>query len=456
LATSTPTPQRHERRREPRAKKHASLLSQTVEMPSFSAAKDTRGHSLFRSFGGRWVWRLFIGRMTSAGRWMLIPTVFLFAYASTSLTMQAYIPFCYVSALWALALIAPLFFKPRVKLTVQHAQHVVAGEIMPVEVEIEQLGWIGGHDLHVLPQQLPASIDAVETDGVPLPVLKKGERVRVVLRLICSHRGAFSMNGFRAETDFPFGMWRSYRVFERQRRLIVYPRFEPLERIDLPSSRRYQPGGVALAATIGESVEFVGNREYRAGDNIRDIDWRASARLNKPIVREYREEYLLRVAVVLDTQLPKFPSDVERQAFESAISVCASVSDWLARKEYVVDILAAGPDLYHLQAGRHLAFIDQILDILACVDSGPNDGFDRIEPELGQNLASIGAVICVFLDWDAARQKFAHTIRDLGAAMKIIIVRNAPCTLDPFTDEARLGSVHVVTSEEVTRGIDVI
>ena len=422
-------------------------------MPSFSAAKDTRGHSLFRSVVARMLWRLLTWRLTSAGRWMLIPTLFLFAYATTSLTLQAFIPFCYVAALWLFALLAPLFFKPRVKLTVNHADHVIAGETMQVEVEIEQLGTIGGHDLHVMPHGLPASIDPVEIDGVPLRPLRKGERTRVVLRLVCAHRGAFSMNGFRAETDFPFGMWRSFKVFERQRHLIVYPRFEPLGRMDIPATRRYQPGGVALASTIGESVEFVGNREFRSGDNIRDIDWRATARANKPIVREYREEYLLRVAVVLDTQLPQYPSDSERQAFESAISVCASVGDWLARMEYVVDILAAGPHLYHLQAGRNLAFIEQILDILACVESGTTDGFDGIEPELRDSIDSLGSVVCIFMDWNETRRKFAHTLRDLGTALKIIVVRNGPCTLDPFADEARLGSVRKVTSAEVKAGI---
>ena len=122
-----------------------------------------------------------------------------------------------------------------------------------MEVEVEQVGRIGGYDLHVMPHGLPASIDPVENDGVPLPSLKKGERASAVLGLICLQRGAFSMNGFRAETDFPFGMWRSFEVHERERHLIVYPRFHPLSRLDLPVGRRYQPGGVALASAIGES-----------------------------------------------------------------------------------------------------------------------------------------------------------------------------------------------------------
>lgn len=453
-ATGKRSPSRRiERRREPRPIKHTSYLSQSVQMPSFSAAKDTRGHQVFRSAGARFIWRFLTWRLTSAGRWMLIPTIFLFAYTSASSNFQSFIPFSFVLALWVIALFAPLLFKPRVNLAVRHAQQVFAGEVMPVEVEVEQLGRVGGYDLHILAHGLPASIDALEGDGVPLPPLKRGQRARVTLGLVCAHRGAFTMNGFRAETDFPFGIWRSFQVHERERRLIVYPRFERLARLDIPAGRRYQPGGVALASPVGDSMEYAGNREYRSGDNVRDIDWCATGRLNKPIVREYREEYLLRVAVVLDTQIPRWPSEPQRHAFESAISICASIGEYLSRIEYIVDILAAGPTLYHFVAGRSLAYIDQILEILACIDSLPEEGFNQVEPELREHLDSISSVACVFLDWNETRRNFVHNLRDRGAGVKVVIVRSEPCTLDPRQDEDRLGPIRIVSPGEVDAGL---
>ena len=50
-----------------------------------------------------------------------------------------------------------------------------------------------------------------------------------------------------------------------------------------------------MASNIGESFEYLGNRDYREGDNPRDMDWRATARAQAPIVREWVEEYMLRV-----------------------------------------------------------------------------------------------------------------------------------------------------------------
>jgi uncharacterized protein (DUF58 family) len=169
-------------------------------------------------------------------------------------------------------------------------------------------------------------------------------------------------------------------------------------------------------------------------------------------VREYREEYFLRVAVIMDTFVPKNASPERAEAFEHAVSLAASVSDCMARQEYLVDLFAAGPSLYHLTTGRSLAYLDQILDILACVESSTTEPFDTIEPELMSNLARISTVICVFLDWDDRRSAFVRKIAAQGSAMKIIIVRDGPCTIDPYADPGIASSVQVLTSDNCARG----
>jgi uncharacterized protein (DUF58 family) len=211
---------------------------------------------------------------------------------------------------------------------------------------------------------------------------------------------------------------------------------------------------VALASSLGESFEFIGNREYREGDNIRDIDWRATARLCRPIVREYRDEYYLRVAVVLDTHIPKGAKPIVREAFERAVSIGAAISDYMARQEYLVDLFAAGPNLYHLTAGRSLAYLDQILDILACVKENPAEPFQIIEPEIMENLSRITTVICIFLDWNAARRDFVERLRQQGAGVKVVIVRDGACTLNPLAEGDQLGAIPVLSQTDFQRGIE--
>jgi uncharacterized protein (DUF58 family) len=126
----------------------------------------------------------------------------------------------------------------------------------------------------------------------------------------------------------------------------------------------------------------------------------------------------------------------------------------MARQDYLVDLFAAGPDLYHLTAGRSLAYLDQILDILACVEASTTEPFTTIEPQVAELLSRISTVIILLLDWDEPRRNFAHRLHAQGVAVKILIVRDGPTTLDPTEDAPHLGPITVVTSDDATRGID--
>jgi uncharacterized protein (DUF58 family) len=433
-------------------------MAMRIPLPPLSPAKDHSDYPLFTGNISRWLWRIYSQRLTGAGRWFAVATALFVGYGGTSLQLQGFVLSAYASALWWVALLAMAVYRPRVRLVARSATRVCAGETLHVDVEVEQLGRLRGADLVVIPHRLPGPIDSVPDEGVMLGDLRRGHISRVRIGLKCTKRGAYLLHGFRVETGFPFGILRARRTFGEERQLLVYPKFSPLARLALPTGRRYQPGGVALASVIGESFEYLGNREYREGDNPRDIDWRATARMQRPIVREWVEEYMLRVAVILDTHVPKELARRElqerREAFERAVSVAAAVSDYMARQDYLVDIFAAGPNLYHLTAGRSLAYLDQILEILACVDENPDEPFEVIEPQIAEMLSRISTVICVLLDWNEARREFVHRLSVQGVAVKVIILRDSACSIDPSNEVDVLGGVPVVSKLEYERGIE--
>ncbi|HYF51844.1 MAG TPA: DUF58 domain-containing protein [Planctomycetota bacterium] len=413
---------------------------------SFSS---TQAHTGFSSSVLRWIWEIYTRRMTRAGRYFLWGTVGFAAYTSTSLDYQSYVTLCFALALWGVAILALIFARPKVSLKASHADRVCAGETLQIEVAASADATPLFHDLHVVPHGLPSGLTASDDEGTALPPLSKQQRVRTMLSMLCSRRGIHKLSALRVETDFPLGLLRSWRVQKLDSRVLVYPHFTPLQRLAIPTGRRYQPGGVAMVSVIGDSMEYIGNREFREGDNLRDVDWRATARLNKPVVREYREEYFLRVALILDTHVPRGSAAPQRrEAFERAVSISAALGDYLARQEYVVDLFAAGPHLYHLMAGRGLAYLEQILDILACVDESPTEPFDVIAPELMNNLSRISTVICVLLDWTSSRRRFVQSLREQGVGLKVIVVNDGRCELDPAAD-----GVRVITNGELRSGL---
>jgi uncharacterized protein (DUF58 family) len=432
-------------------------MATRLRLPPLGPSKDVSDYPLFTAGVSRWLWRIYAQRLTPAGRWFALATAIFSMYGGISLELQGYVPAGYCAVIWMVAAAAMLLYRPRVKLTARCPDRVCAGETIDCDIEIEQLARFGGADLVVLPHRLPMAIDAVPDDGIALSDLKQGTKTRARIGLQCLARGQFTINGFRVESGFPFGILRAWRTFPMNRKLLVYPKFFPLTSLSLPTGRRYQPGGVALVSHLGESFEYLGNREYRHGDNVRDIDWRATARSDKPIVREWVEEYMLRAAVILDTHVPAKLSaratQKRRDAFERAVSVTAAVSDFMARQDYLVDLFAAGPNLYHLTAGRSLAYLDQILDILAHVNHSPTPPIDLIEPQIAELLGRLSTVICVFLDWTESRRDFALRLRSEGVAVKAIVCRDGACTLAPTEDAPFFGEIPVISDADFARGL---
>jgi len=365
--------------------------------------------------------------------------------------VQAYIPAAYLAVMWFVAACFALVSKPKADLKSSHVERIRAGEVLHIDLEFTQRRRSIA-ELFVIPYNLPPGLDASPPNGAPAPSLKIGGSASLHLGILCSRRGTFNWGGFRIETDYPFGIMRAYRNYRSKETILVYPGFTPLERLNIPAGRRYQPGGVAMSSDLGESFEFIGNRDYREGDNVRDIDWVATARLNTPIVREFRDEYFLRVGVVLDTHVGGQNRLDDRENFERAVSVCASVSDYMARSDYLVDIFAAGPNLYHLTAGRSLAYLEQILDILACVEESPVEPFSVVEPELTEYLSRLTTVVCVFMNWDEKRRDFVHRLASQGTGVKVIIVRDYECTLEPGSADV-YGEIPTLSRDDIERGV---
>ena len=411
--------------------------------------KDIRQHPLFQGGLSRWVWRFYTHRLTRAGRWFFSLTAITGLTLAPGLDVQFYVPFLYLCAAWLVAILIVLLNRPRLRVQVlRHSDRVRAGEALSVELEIHHAGrfW-PAMDLRALPARLPFAVDAVPPDGTPVGTLLPGETRRVRLGLRCPRRGNYPLWGYRVETDYPFGLLNAYGFFKHESALLVYPAFAPLERMDLPMGRRHQPGGVLLASTVGDSFEYMGNREYREGDNVRDIDWRATARRGgQPIaLREWREEFFLRVGVVMDTYLPPRqrgePSGrriAREAAFERTVSLSAAIADYLSRQDYLVDLFAAGPNLYHLTAGRSLANLDQILDILACVEGTTTEPLSVVAPQLEAYLSRLTTVICLFLEWNEERQEFVKNLRSSGVGVKVLLLRGGGMDTLGFPPDARI------------------
>lgn len=403
-----------------------------------------------------WFLNFYQNRLTAMGR-QLVNLGFILSILSSLIFYGTFLLYSIIIFFGAIFLLSPLiqwFFKPRFRLDVKTPGRAAAGSSVTEEFLLKNDSAKTAYFTFVNEDKLPEKIKPTTSQGMLVPLLPPGEEIKFRLELLCEKRGAYMLEAVRVDSAFPLCVLKTGVTVRQKRDLLIYPNFKPLLTFDIPAGKKLQPGGIALASNIGESMEFLGIREFRDGDSPRYIHWTSWARLNKPIVKEFHEEYFTRVALLIDTYIPDFAPESDYDAFESSLSLAASISDYLERQEYIIDIIAAGPEIYYLQAGRSLAYLDQILDILACLDVCRMKPYGDIEPHLMGELSGISTMIVLLLDWDDERRDFLLRMKDLGVEMKIFLVQNREVTTDFTALESDLGRVTILNSGDMDKGID--
>lgn len=120
---------------------------------------------------------------------------------------------------------------------------------------------------------------------------------------VFDRRGRLTIRDFELSTRFPFGFFRHRRRLSAQAaEIFVFPKIvsldEELDEFPLEV-------GKLVANKRGTGQDLLALRDYQPMDDMRRVDWKATARARRLIVREFSAEDDKRVTVVLDTRLPK-------------------------------------------------------------------------------------------------------------------------------------------------------
>ena len=139
--------------------------------------------------------------------------------------------------------------------------------------------------------------------------IQAGERRRMTLTLTPVRRGERRVAAVTVRSFGPLGLWARQATLHAPGRIRVLPPFH---------ARKHLPSRIALLKELdgrtstfvrGQGTEFDSLREYVRGDDVRSIDWRATARLGgaadnpgqRVMVRTWRPERDRRVLIVADT-----------------------------------------------------------------------------------------------------------------------------------------------------------
>jgi uncharacterized protein (DUF58 family) len=249
--------------------------------------------------------------------------------------------------------------------------------------------------------------------------LEPGTSMRVFTEITPLRRGVIRLNDLRVLLPDPFSLVQTARKVPAPAATVtVLPRRYLLPTLEMPGSSRFQTGDQTATNAIGNSGEFVGLRDYRPGDPLRQIHWKSWARTGRPIVKELEDTYYPRYALVLDT----FLTESNSQLFEDAVSVAASFIAMIDRGESLLDLMFIKDEAHVVTAGRGLARTEKLLEVLAGVEGDQTPNFEDLGRLVLRHRDELTSCLVILAGWDETRAEFLKSLARGGIACAPVVI----------------------------------
>lgn len=182
-------------------------------------------------------------------------------------------------------------------------------------------------------------------------------------------RGRFIIKDFELSTRFPFGFFRHRRrLAAKETELIVFPKLEPLS---AGIAATPLDAGKLVADKRGSGQDLLALRDYQPNDDLRRVDWKATARSRNLIVREFAAEDERKVTIYFDTRVPageekpmtlreKIDAEnaghgiIKSPRFEAAVSQTAALTAHFCSIDAEIRLITPGEIGEFANGSRHL------------------------------------------------------------------------------------------------------
>ena len=252
-------------------------------------------------------------------------------------------------------------------------EEIHAGETFPLEIVLETASKyrFGGISVENPCGDAEITLEKIQENS---PVPKTFCRV-IKYSAVFPHRGSYTLTAVRLWTDYPFGL-SSCRKDTPAETILVYPKL-----LELPPDWRRQTAENAGVEDSPRGIfthphgEIFGLRDWRFGDSLRMIHWRASAKHRRPLVRQWEQTTLVHI------QIFAVFGPADDASFEKAVSLTASVVHELCCREWAfsagengraagatLTVKIFGRETRILEGGASYPFYREVLAQLATVE----------------------------------------------------------------------------------------
>ncbi|HNP63430.1 MAG TPA: DUF58 domain-containing protein [Woeseiaceae bacterium] len=176
-------------------------------------------------------------------------------------------------------------------------------------------------------------------------IIEPGEVADLEYQGRATERGPQQFAGCEIRIASPFGLWWRQRFIDIQSTAHVYPNYSTISNLlAYAVDPQSQITGVRLSRRRGEGIEFHQLRDYREGDSLRSVDWKATARMGRLIAREYQDERDQQVVFLLDAGRRMLAKDDELAHFDHALNAMLLLSYVAIRQGDSAGVMTAGSE----------------------------------------------------------------------------------------------------------------
>ncbi|MGS0686957.1 DUF58 domain-containing protein [Nakamurella sp. GG22] len=260
----------------------------------------------------------------------------------------------------------------------------------------------------------PPTVDLATGVRCLVPPLRPAHAAQTDYPIYAARRGRFLLGPPSVRVGDPFGLWEDHRTLPVRTEVLVVPSVVDLTGMPTSSGTRSAAADRAATGASGGDPD-VGIRNYRSGDDIRTIHWRASARHDELMVRLEEPVSHGGAVVMLDHRARAHAGEGVRSSLETAVSLAASISQHLLAAEHQMRLTTHAGTV--LADGRDIQ--DDVLAALAVLEP---DRHGSLSP---QSVAGSGLIIAVLgaLDLPSAKLLVAARRRGTNGIAFVLDVR---------------------------------
>ncbi|MGH8354070.1 MAG: DUF58 domain-containing protein [Pseudomonas sp.] len=265
----------------------------------------------------------------------------------------------------------------------------------------------------------------LEFEHLPQRVeLHPGEQTQFGYRVRPRVRGHFSFPRCEIGLPSPLRLWRGRRYLDLPGETRVYPDFARLYGAQLMAVDDWLSQlGVRQRPRRGLGLEFHQLREFRDGDTLRQIDWKATARKRTPIAREYQDERDQQILFLLDCGRRMRSRDGDLSHFDHALNACLLLSYVALRQGDAVGLATfAGEHSRYLPPVKGPAQLSVLLNAVYDLDSSrrPADFAAAVDALLARQRRRALVVLVTNLR-DEDDEELLGALKRLGRQHRVLI-----------------------------------